>query len=168
MSKRPLTSEEKRLWRESNRFTKRYIPEEEREPEAQSEKPSPVAARQPPRKDPTPARTPQELTPLSALEAKKRMRSMGEVQATLDLHGMTQEEAYRALTRLIARAERQGLRHVVVITGKGRGGEGVLKRCLPQWLSVAPLRASIAGYYYGHRREGGEGLVHVLVKRIRG
>jgi DNA-nicking Smr family endonuclease len=54
-----------------------------------------------------------------------------------------------------------------VITGKGVGGDGVLKRRVPDWLAAPPLRDHIAGLSEAHRRHGGEGALYVALKRKR-
>ena len=51
-------------------------------------------------------------------EAKFR-RGRGEPDGRIDLHGMTQEEAYRALIRFLMNAQADGKRLILVITGKG-------------------------------------------------
>ena len=54
---------------------------------------------------------------------------------------------------------------MLVITGKGVGGDGVLKRRVPDWLAEPPLRDHIAGVSEAHRRHGGEGALYVALKR---
>ena len=40
-------------------------------------------------------------------------------QDTLDLHGMTQDEAWKALNDFVANARRRGLQKILIIHGKG-------------------------------------------------
>ena len=63
-----------------------------------------------------------------------------QIDARVDLHGMTQGEAHGLLLSFLHRAHAGGLRYVLVITGKGAsfGSEGVLKRAVPAWLSTPP------------------------------
>ena len=94
-------------------------------------------------------------------------------QARLDLHGMTLDRAHPALLAFLSRAHADGLRLVLVITGKGRpedGGvmerpRGVLRRQVPAWLSQPPLAALIRGIAPAHRRHGGEGALYVHLRR---
>lgn len=88
-----------------------------------------------------------------------------DIDATLDLHGHTLSSAYPALARFIQRAQRRGDRTVIVVTGVGRGGEGVLKRAFPDWLSVSEIRPLISGYAPAHRSHGGAGAFYVFIKR---
>lgn len=96
------------------------------------------------------------------------------IEATLDLHGMTQESAHAALAAFIARARAAGRRCLLVITGKGRragsGGEsvGVLRANVPRWLNGADLRPHVLAMTHARPRHGGEGALYVLLKRVRG
>ena len=90
-----------------------------------------------------------------------------EIGATLDLHGYTQDAALSVLVRFLHRAHKRGERAVIVVTGAGRGGEGVLKRMLPAWLATSNIRPLVAGYAPAHRSHGGAGAFYVFLKRAR-
>jgi DNA-nicking Smr family endonuclease len=98
---------------------------------------------------------------------RRLSRGRDAVAARIDLHGMTQDAARAALTRFIARSAEEGWRAVLVITGKGAAGDGVLRRRVPDWLAEPPIRAHIAGVSEAHRRHGGEGALYVALKRRR-
>ena len=101
----------------------------------------------------------------SALRLK---RGQTPIEDRLDLHGMTQAEAHRALNDFVAEAADAGQRCVLVITGKGRGGsEGVLRRMVPHWLNQAPLRPLILGVAQAQPRDGGSGALYLLLRRRR-
>jgi DNA-nicking Smr family endonuclease len=87
--------------------------------------------------------------------------------ARIDLHGMTQDAARAALTGFIRRSVDDGWRAVLVITGKGVSGDGVLRRRVPDWLTQPPVREHVAGVSEAHRRHGGEGALYVALKRKR-
>jgi DNA-nicking Smr family endonuclease len=87
--------------------------------------------------------------------------------ARIDLHGMTQDAARAALAGFIRRSVDDGWRAVLVITGKGVSGDGVLRRRVPDWLAEAPIRDHVAGVSEAHRRHGGEGALYVALKRKR-
>ena len=57
------------------------------------------------------------------------------------------------------------MRAVLVITGKGASGDGVLRRRTPEWLAAPSLRSIIAGYSQADRRHGGEGALYIALKR---
>lgn len=85
----------------------------------------------------------------------------------LDLHGYTQDQARATLQHFILRAYDEGARAVLVITGKGSGGDGILRRRVPEWLNEAPLRAIVAGLSEAQHRHGGKGAMYVALKRRR-
>jgi DNA-nicking Smr family endonuclease len=97
--------------------------------------------------------------------ARRLQRGRDEVGASLDLHGLAQDEARAALQRFLAKAQDQGSRAVVVITGRGLRGDGVLRRRTPEWLAEPHLRDVVAGVAEAHRRHGGEGALYVALKR---
>lgn len=102
------------------------------------------------------------------IEPRRRQRLARErdpIAARIDLHGMTQDRARAALERFVQRAWEDGYRAVLVITGKGVQGDGVLKRHTPEWLAAKPLNAIVAGVSDAHRRHGGEGALYVALKR---
>ena len=88
-------------------------------------------------------------------------------QARLDLHGLTQDEAHRALVGFVLGAREAGRRCVLVITGRGRAsfGAGVLRAQAPRWLNTAPLRAHILGFAEAQPKDGGAGALYVLLRR---
>ncbi len=90
-------------------------------------------------------------------------------EARLDLHGLTQDAAHRALAAFIARAQGEGRRCVIVVTGKGSVSEGggVLRQGVPRWLNTPALRPRIMGFCAAQQRDGGAGAVYVLLRRQR-
>ena len=88
-----------------------------------------------------------------------------EIGGRLDLHGMDQDQARAALEAFVLRAVRDGHRAVLIITGRGKTGSGVLRRRAPDWLAEHPLRSVVAGVARAHRRHGGEGALYVALKR---
>ena len=89
-------------------------------------------------------------------------RGTVEIDDRLDLHGRTQSEAHGALLRFLHRAQGNGLRTVLVITGKGHVGDGasergVLKRQVPLWLGLPEFRSYVLGLEDSHVGHGGGG-----------
>lgn len=98
------------------------------------------------------------------------------VEARLDLHGMTQEQAYYALNSFLARSAAMDRRCVLVITGKGfrRVGEadgvrepGILRSSLPRWLNEPPNRERVLAVTEAQAKDGGGGAFYVLLRRRR-
>jgi DNA-nicking Smr family endonuclease len=127
-----------------------------------------TAARSAPSRPPAPpCAAPAEKGTLM-LDRRRFARAGGTaVEARLDLHGLTQEEAHRALTRFIEASARAGLRQVLVITGKGRQGEGVLRGVVPRWLAEDSLRGRILAASPAAPRDGGSGALYLRLRRAR-
>jgi DNA-nicking Smr family endonuclease len=98
------------------------------------------------------------------------------IDARIDLHGMTQEVAHRALAGFIGRAQEAGKRCVLVITGKGarradagdwRAEQGVLRNAVPRWLAEPPNRGRVLAYAPAQPNHGGGGALYVLLRRLR-
>lgn len=116
-------------------------------------------------------------------KAVRRIRSGRiEIDARLDLHGMRQDEAHRALVGFLAGSHARGLKWVLVITGKGRatrdgfgsdaalhgGGEtGVLRRNVPRWLAEPDLRPIVVSYTTAAIHHGGEGALYIQLRAHR-
>lgn len=96
---------------------------------------------------------------------RKVRRGQARIDATLDLHGLTQEQAQTRLVGFISSQRRLGASCVLVITGKGKSGEGVLRRRLLQWLGTGDARALINGYAEAHRKHGGSGAWYLFLRK---
>jgi DNA-nicking Smr family endonuclease len=186
---RELSEEEHALWRGVARSVKPLRSRGAREPD--NEPVAPPAAPHPPghpkgiTKD-SPKAKPKEksskdkptkpappLAPLGRRDKQKLARGSAEIEARIDLHGLTQAEAHAALARFLRRAQHDGARFVLVITGKGaRPGDhaserGVLRRQVPLWLRLPDFRDTVVGFEEAHATHGGEGALYVRLRRAR-
>jgi len=110
----------------------------------------------------TPQRDPDGIEP----NRKRRIaRDQHAIAARLDLHGFDQEKARAVLHGFIERQHADGARAVLVITGKGMLGDGILRRRVPEWLAEPPSRALVAGLSAAERHHGGDGALYVALKR---
>ena len=108
------------------------------------------------------------LVPLGRRMKQRVARGKDQIDARLDLHGLTQSEAHGELLRFLRRANARDARLVLIITGKGRGGEpGVLRRQVPHWLALPEFRELVVGFEDAHVTHGGEGALYVRVRRNR-
>jgi DNA-nicking Smr family endonuclease len=110
------------------------------------------------------------LAPLGRRERARLSKGRSEIDARLDLHGMTQTRAHRTLLGFLQRAHHDGLTFVLVITGKGVVGDserGVLRRQVPQWLSLPEFRSLVVGFEEAHVGHGGKGALYVRIRRAR-
>jgi DNA-nicking Smr family endonuclease len=181
--KRGLSEEERTLWES---VAKQIKPLRKRPRAAKAQEASPVAdtpvAAKPtapakplasvkiPRKPDLPPPAPP-LAPIGRRARSQLSRGRKEIDARLDLHGMTQTRAYGALSGFLRRAHHDGLTFVLIITGKGRIGaeseRGVLRRQVPQWLSLPEFRALVVGFEEAHAGHGGEGALYVRIRRAK-
>lgn len=113
--------------------------------------------------------------PLAPLD-RRMMRALGRgrlgVDASLDLHGLTQAAAHARLAAFLRSAQASGHRLVLVVTGRGAGRgdgdeRGVLRRQVPHWLRLPDLRAIVSGIEEAGPRQGGEGALYVKLRRPR-
>jgi DNA-nicking Smr family endonuclease len=126
---------------------------------------------------------PHSAPPPSGLDgrtAERLRRGVLAPQGRLDLHGLTEDSAHRALLTFIAGAAARGLRLVIVVTGKGakatapdepfdlaRLGRGVLRTMTPRWLAQPELARFVADVRSAHRSHGGAGALYVYLRKAR-
>ncbi len=111
----------------------------------------------------SPLLTHQTTPGLDRRNAERLKRGQLRIEARLDLHGLTQEEAHEALGSFVARSHEAGRRCVLVITGKS----GVLRAAVPRWLNERPLRTRLIAFTSAQPRDGGTGALYVLLRRSR-
>jgi DNA-nicking Smr family endonuclease len=178
--KRSLSEEERALWESVAKQTKplRKKPRAAKAEAALTFAEAPIIAKSAIPTKPLPLRTrvakpdAPPLAPLGRRERSQLSRGRKEIDARLDLHGMTQTRAHRALSGFLQRAHHDGLTFVLIITGKGKIGaeseRGVLRRQVPQWLSLPEFRALVVGFEEAHIGHGGEGALYVRIRRAKG
>jgi DNA-nicking Smr family endonuclease len=128
----------------------------------------PAGAPSPSRRQPAP----QPLPPLDRFAgidratAERLKRGRYPVEARLDLHGMTQAEAHRALAGFVAGSRAAGRRCLLVITGHGRITGGILKAAVPRWLGEPELRRHVLALAPAQPDHGGTAALYVLLRRL--
>jgi DNA-nicking Smr family endonuclease len=184
--KRALSDEERVLWESVAKQVKplRKKPRSSKVQSAAAAEELPIAAKSTGLLKPPPAARPARtarldkplpappLAPLGRRERSQLSRGRKDIEGRLDLHGMTQTRAHRALLSFLQRASGDGLTFVLVITGKGRAsaaesGRGVLRRQVPEWLNLPEFRTLVVGFEEAHIGHGGEGALYVRVRRAR-
>jgi DNA-nicking Smr family endonuclease len=114
--------------------------------------------------------------PLDRQTARQLEKGRLEVEARLDLHGLRQHDAHAQLWRFLKMAQARGLRHVLIITGKGADSEarmsfyeederGVLRNAVPRWLAEPDFAPLVVSFSPAPRRLGGDGALYVRLKR---
>lgn len=108
--------------------------------------------------------------PLERPVKRKIAKGRLALEARVDLHGLVQSEAHAILLDFLIRAHERGMRHVLVITGKGSsmGSEGALKRAVPLWFSKPEFRYLISSYESAAQHHGGEGALYIRLSRRHG
>ncbi len=111
------------------------------------------------------------VPPLLDIDDRTRVklrRGRLDVDAKLDLHGMRQAEAHHALIAFLRRAQSEGAKVAIVVTGKGLTTDagGVLRRMAPLWLQAPALRDVVVGFGEASRKHGGEGALYVRIRRL--
>ena len=100
----------------------------------------------------------------AAREAEARRLAAKRPEATLDLHGMTAEEAEASLSAFLEAAARKGLEKVLVITGKGihSQGEPVLGKAARRTIEASPWAGRFG---VADAASGGGGALWVILKK---
>ncbi len=163
MTKRDLTDSEKRAWELVTRHVKPLT----------GRKANPTRIRSKEVSEPAllPLSSSRKLQKLSEPQNRQNERGVRRgkqvVSASFDLHGHTQDSAWRLLPAFLAREQARGSRCVIVITGKGRSGEGVLRKNFLHWLELPEARGFVSGYAPAHARHGGGGAWYVYLRKPR-
>jgi DNA-nicking Smr family endonuclease len=106
------------------------------------------------------------LRPLDSREYDRLRKKQRRIDARLDLHGMSEAAAHAALLSFVQRAAQQNMRSLLIITGKGRNGEGALRRHFKDWLEASrDTRGLISGISSAGPSHGGDGAFYVTLKR---
>jgi DNA-nicking Smr family endonuclease len=149
---RAVAPDEEWLWREVTKDVRAFRPV--KRPALPAAKPARIETARP-----VHTHTPQQATPrasappplgtgLDGATSKRLGKGQIAPDATLDLHGMTQDHAHRALDRFLTHSLALSRRCVLVVTGKGarqkqdpgpdapwmRRGSGILSALVPLWL----------------------------------
>ena len=161
MAGRKLTDAEKRAWQAATRHVRPLSAHSGRIrtaiPLGSAPEPGPFGSRSAP------------VRGLSAPQNRQNERPVRRgkqaVSASFDLHGHSQDSAWRALPHFLSREQAKGSRCVIVITGKGKLGEGVLRRNFLRWLEMPEARTLVSGYATAHPRHGGSGAWYVYLRK---
>ncbi len=110
-------------------------------------------------------------TPNARLDPKsKRRLARGKIaiDSRIDLHGLTAARARTRLTGFLIAAAQARNKWVLVITGKGRAGNGVLRREVPLWIGQPPLDRLVISYESAAAAHGGDGALYLHLRAKSG
>jgi DNA-nicking Smr family endonuclease len=172
---RPLSDEEIELWRE---VAKSVAPRKGAllpSPRKRAAAANSAAAAGPLAGPAKPSRSVPSLAPLERRLRRQLSRGRTEPDDVIDLHGMSEAQAHRALRGFLIYAQARGNRLALVITGKGENKNaagplwadtpGVLRRLTPHWLRASDLRPIVVGFEEAARGHGGAGALYVRLRR---
>lgn len=187
MVKRPLSEAEREMFeiamRDSAPLKKGSRPQKKSPP---AKSPAPTRAHQEsgmPDDTQAPQRHVRRTIGIDGNTAERLRRGLVEPQARLDLHGMSERDAHRALVTFVRAARARKLRLLLVVTGKGVRGQqkektetafdlgldmqarGILRTVTPRWLREPGLGEMIADVREAHRRHGGSGALYVYLRK---
>lgn len=105
---------------------------------------------------------------------RKFKREEFNIEAKLDLHGLTEDKAFTEVNNFVTQCYNKGKRCIIIITGKGLTvredddiftPKGILKKQVPQWLNMPQIRAMILTYKNPSEKLGGSGALYILLRR---
>lgn len=161
-----LTLRERQIW---NRVTKNIRPLNENQGEEISvETPTPP----PPKQKTGTLIVKKKVVPkpqkIQNRESERQVkRGKVQINAVCDLHFYSENVAHVIMKEFVVRKRREGCRCVLVITGKGHGGEGRIRRSFRLWLETKEAYSLISGYSQAHYKHGGEGAFYLFLRRPR-
>lgn len=120
-------------------------------------------------------------SPLERNIRQKLQRGRAEIDARLDLHGYNKITAHQKLVEFLRSSYQQGLKTVIVVTGKGDGPisrhnlhsadfyqlpeqNSVLRASIGDWLNDGDVSPYIVGWQPAHPKHGGGGAVYVRLR----
>ena len=102
--------------------------------------------------------------------SKKNIRDFSKgnvfIENKLDLHGFNLVEAKNLLEDFINQSVENGKRLILVITGKGKEGEGIIKNNIISWLNTKDFRNKILAVNYASKKHGGSGAIYILLRKF--
>lgn len=121
------------------------------------------------RRLPPPPLTAEELKrkPIKAKTPMLRVAARSTYDGKLDLHGLTEAGAHQMLILFLKGEMARGSKKLLIITGKGTGLGGVLRREVPRWLDIEPFASAIRSVDIAPSNLGGDGAYLVTMKAKR-
>ena len=186
MKRRLLNTDERKLWHRATRDVRKFNPGSEEEAQAgvftsHEKQAHPVTERLTKQSSHSAFLDAQRAHSQHVLEAgdpkmvRHVRRGKREIDATLDLHGLTQDHAYNALQQFLMTAKARRHRILLVITGKGLSASksidrpytesrGILRQRFLQWME-GPFRNHVISIKPSHQKHGGTGAFYVFMKK---
>ncbi len=146
--------------------------------ETKAETMPPIAAITAPKQKPAVLKMLKPVAPKAAAPVEIDRHSFRKIKSgrvsiddSLDLHGMQQDRAHRALEGFLEHAVHRGYALVLVVTGKGERvyapgtSSGILRKNVPVWLSEGRLASLVVSFRTAALNHGGEGAYYVRLRK---
>jgi DNA-nicking Smr family endonuclease len=143
----------------------------EAEPAPAPVKPTRIAARAPAQAATKPKPVPG--TTLDGTWDRRLSRGRASPDVTVDLHGHNLATAYDLLDRRLDQAIAEGVRLLLLITGKPPTDDrrpvarGAIRAAVCDWLAGSRHAGDIAAVRNAHPRHGGQGAIYIVLRRKR-
>ena len=103
---------------------------------------------------------------------KRLRRGVINPERSIDLHGHTLASAHSLLDRALASAVADGVRVLLVVTGKpprdpAPHQRGLIRAAVGDWLAGSAYARNIAAVRNAHPRHGGAGALYIIMRRAR-
>ncbi len=101
---------------------------------------------------------------------KKLRKGAYSAETYLDLHGLLRAEAKIALQHFVGKSQRDGVRCVLIVHGRGlhsKDQQAVLKEAVVSWLGRSSLRKQVLAFCTARPYDGGAGALYVLLRKLR-
>jgi DNA-nicking Smr family endonuclease len=175
--RREVSAEERELFETTfadAKFLKKKKAGAKKRAQAKSPVPTPAA------RFATPPKPRAQPTGIDGRTAERLSRGQLAPEAKLDLHGLTEGDAHRALITFLRSAHARGVRLALIVTGKGSPRDsddapfdlgldgrkrGVLRAMTPRWLKEPELARFVADTRSAHARHGGAGALYVYLRK---
>ena len=95
---------------------------------------------------------------------KKLRQGKFPIDHGVDLHGLTVSEARKALIEFFGECEAAGIRHAIIVTGKGFRSKDkpVIKPMVNRWLRAVD---DVLAFHSAQPKDGGSGAVYILLRK---
>ena len=177
MTKRRLTNLELQAWRRITRSVRPLTPEKMADQNLEADIPEQAPHKQEPKAytpnfraivaAQTPTQKPRRQTVVNRKPEKRVRRGKLEIDATIDLHGLTVLQAIGRLQQFLNFQTNTQAHCILVITGKGHPTEGKIRREFRLWLEHPDTAKIVSGYSEAHARHGGSGAFYVFLRKAK-
>jgi DNA-nicking Smr family endonuclease len=89
------------------------------------------------------------------------------IDGKIDLHGLTLHQAHARFMAFFHQKQKAGARLLLIVTGKGPSGEGVIRKNLPLWCDDHTTSPHILKTTAAAAHHGGSGATYILLRRSR-